>query len=91
MGEINQFIGKIRLEHVTNLASFHVLEVHPDLRCNTFTESQVRGGNLGLIESYSSVTNRSQRTSKAYSLSPGSWTGVANFLSWFRAEAGLWW
>ena len=49
----------------TNLTSFHVLEIHSDLRSNAFTEPQVGGDNLTLVRSDSSVVNHSQSVPSA--------------------------
>ena len=76
-----QLLREIWLGIGTNLASLHVLEVHSYLRRNALTESQVRGSELTWVRPDLSISVLSHHTSKAYSLSPGSWTGVANFLN----------
>lgn len=40
-----------------NLASSHVLEIHSNLRCNTFAESQVGCGELTSIRSHETASN----------------------------------
>lgn len=45
-GKYNQLLREIWVGTDTSLASFHVLEVHSDFRCDTFTESQVGSSDL---------------------------------------------